>query len=80
MIPEWLTRVAAQVPALCIFAWVVHKMLARFFEHLKQRDEVLKEISGQCHSVQRESHDVMKEASKTMGAVGVYLRKLNGGD
>lgn len=76
---------AKQVPALGLFVFVVWLLL----RYLKQRDEVLSEISDRCHENSQlmmdkavESSDsmmeVVKENSRALGAVHTALNRING--
>ena len=53
-----------------------------FIRYLRAREteqtEALKTIGDACHEVQRESHEVMREVTASLGQTAEALRRLNG--
>ena len=67
MLPDWLSEVGIEVPALCIalaalvISWII------FIRHLHARDAILVTISGECHATSREGYKVNREVTAAIG-------------
>jgi len=61
-----IAAVAKDVPILALFAasfWL-------FLKHLGKRDDKLKDINEECHRVQRDVIEAMRENSRVIGQLG----------
>ena len=71
---SWVAEAAKQIPALLVLVFLIHK----FLKYLIKRDEALEGISEQCHKVQRDAIEAIKQNSRALGEVSVLLKRLNG--
>jgi hypothetical protein len=63
---------APYISALIVIVWM-------FLRHLEKRDEMLKEISAQCHLQQEKCGQAMIENTKTLERVSEAIRNCNTG-
>ena len=66
----WFIEIARQVPSLLVMAFIVVK----FLESNKERGQVLKDISDQCHDVQRRSMETIQENTKILAGLAEIVR------
>ncbi len=77
---EALKSTPAVAAMLVMVIFFIRHLGARdkaFLEHLAKRDEVLKDIGNQYHSVQKEATAVMKENILVLGKVSEAVRTLD---
>ena len=70
---QFLIEIATQVPNLGALIFLVRWFLA----HLANRDATLREIQENCHSVQRESVEAMKDTARTLGIASKIISDYN---
>ena len=60
---QLLNEVIVNTPQIGALAWIVWV----FIKHLDRRDQVIKEISEECHSVHNRSIEAVNENKELMG-------------
>ena len=70
---EFLIEVGKQVPNLGALIFLVRW----FLSHLANRDATLREIQENCHAVQRESVEAMRDTARTLGIAGKIISDYN---
>lgn len=67
-------NMAQKAPELGVMAFMVWV----FLKHLRQGDQVLRDISQGCHEVQRDAIAAINENSRVLASVETHLKRLNG--
>ena len=69
-----LKDASTEVPNLVILLVIV----VYFLKHLTNRDKRSAQMTEECHKVQREGHEIMRDCCEKLGEVTVCIQKMNG--
>jgi len=70
---EYVIEIAKQVPALLVLVWMVRV----FINYLSRRDDLLAKIGDNCHIVQREATQALRENTQMLGEMREALHVMN---
>ena len=78
MTAELWTQLIVSAPSAVAVIVTVRIFMVYIDKRDKRADERMSAIADECHGVQRESHDCMRETVVALGQITEVMRKFNG--